>query len=749
MAMPIQVQVKVWMFVGFVSSVVGLLCYALSSSFNKLFGEWNFFKIFLYVIISFTIFFMTLVAKVWQPSMSILFKTHMAILLLLATSVYSVFFDKAVNQKPDVYILISCAAFAVMSLSLSKQTQFGCEVDLQNFFLGCLIVLLMKRSMWLFFVGAGFSYSLIIISSWTDITPQIEDFEVNVIEVDSHHLVIEVDSLRHQVPAKMHGSLDKNCEEIKSLLRMESKEVQKIGIWGMGGMGKTTMAKTVFDELSSQFDCICFLANVREDSSRYGLNYVRKRLFSELLGIDVDIDAPRVPSNAMRMLVNKKVLIVLDDVSSSEHVEKLIGVGHDWLGAGSIVILTSRDRHALLSARVNVFYEVQPMNFQDSLELFSIYAFNQTHPETEYEELSKTAVGYANGMPLALVVLGSSLHSKTKSGWESILKRLTMIPEPNIQEVMILSFDELADAEREIFLDIACFFEGRHIDQVSRVLDACGFFADIGIKILLDKALITIDSYGCIKMHGLLRKMGCDIVYHESIKNPGERSRLWNSQDIMDVLTSNRGTDAVESMFLDMTQIPNLHLSSYAFKKMPNLRLLAFDSSNSSVIKNPVSIPEGLELPANLRYLQWDGYRLKSLPSIRWEKLVDLSMPHSNLQKLWDGVQNMPMLKRIYLPFSTLLIECPDFSGSPNLESISFRGCENLGQLHPSTFTLQKLKELDVSECTLLTSLCSKTCSPSLQRLYAVGCTNLQECSITTPGDQCKTHLHMNSELRE
>ncbi|KAF1872981.1 hypothetical protein Lal_00016093 [Lupinus albus] len=707
MAVPIQIELNVWIFVGFVSSIVGLLCYAFSSSFNHLFGEWNLFKIFLYVIFSFIVFFMTLVTKVWQRSNSILFKTHMAILLLLATSVYSVFYDKAVNQKPDAYILISCAAFAVMSLCLSKQTQFGC-----------------------------FSYSLIIISSWTDITPQSENFELQ------DHLVIEMDSLRHRVP-EMHGSLDKNCEEIKSLLRMESKEVQKLGIWGMGGIGKTTIANAVFDELLSQFDRICFLENVHDDLDRHGLNYVCSRLFSELLGRDVDIDidaSELVPSNVMSILGNTKILIVLDDVYSSELVEKLIGGRHDWLGAGSIVILTSRDRYVLTRARVDVIYEVKPMSFEDSLELFSLYAFNQTHPETEYEELSKTAVGYAKGIPLVLKVLGSSLHFKTKSGWES---RLRMITNAEIQNVFKLIFNQLADAEREIFLDIACFFEGCDRDQVSRVLDACGFFADIGIKILLDKALITIDSHNCIKMHDFLQEMGRDIVYRESMDNPGRRSRLWNSQDVMDVLTSNKGTDAVESMFLDMTQIPNLHLSSYAFKKMSRLRLLAFDSINNLMIKNPVSIPDGLELPHNLRYLHWDEYPLNSLPSIRWENLVDLSMPHSNLKKLWDGAQNMPMLKKIYLPFSKLLIECPDLSGSPNLESISLLGCESLGQLHPSIFTLQKLEELIVSGCTSLSSICSKTCSPSLQRLHAVGCTNLLECSITTLGDQCKPHLYM------
>ncbi|KAK7276067.1 hypothetical protein RIF29_17199 [Crotalaria pallida] len=118
--MPVSIQIQrwlmqrgVWRFVGFVSAAVGLLSYALSSSFNHLFGEWNFSKIFLYFALSFIICFMTLFAKVWQFSTSVLFKAHMSVLILMATSVYSFFYDKAVNGKPDAYILISCFAFAV------------------------------------------------------------------------------------------------------------------------------------------------------------------------------------------------------------------------------------------------------------------------------------------------------------------------------------------------------------------------------------------------------------------------------------------------------------------------------------------------------------------------------------------------------------------------------------------------------------------------------------------------------------
>ncbi|RHN67639.1 putative exocyst complex component Exo70, cullin repeat-like-containing domain-containing protein [Medicago truncatula] len=174
--MPILIQIlrwlmqeKVWRFVGFASAIVGLVCYALSSSFNYLFGEWNLSKIILYSVISFIICLMILYPKVWQSSRGLKFKAHTAFFVLTLTSVYSFIYDKVVNEKPDAYSLISCAAFAIMSLSLSRQTerqtQCGFEVDLLYFFLGCLIVQLMKVKLQLAVVGVGFSYFVIIFRS--------------------------------------------------------------------------------------------------------------------------------------------------------------------------------------------------------------------------------------------------------------------------------------------------------------------------------------------------------------------------------------------------------------------------------------------------------------------------------------------------------------------------------------------------------------------------------------------------------
>ncbi|KAG4382958.1 hypothetical protein AAZX31_14G184800 [Glycine max] len=181
----------VWRYVGFVSTILGLLCYGLSSSFNSLFGEWSLLKIFLYSVFSLFICLWSLFPKVWQYSTSLRLKAHLAFLVLTITSVYSYFADKVVNRKPDAYSLISSAAFAIVSLSLSRQTECGFEVDFLYFFLGCLIVQLLKIKLALVIVGVGFSYALIILRSSLYTTPY-----QNLGVQDEHSVVIDVNSLR-------------------------------------------------------------------------------------------------------------------------------------------------------------------------------------------------------------------------------------------------------------------------------------------------------------------------------------------------------------------------------------------------------------------------------------------------------------------------------------------------------------------------------------------------------------------------
>ncbi|MCI38134.1 TIR-NBS-LRR resistance protein, partial [Trifolium medium] len=102
-----------------------------------------------------------------------------------------------------------------------------------------------------------------------------------------------------------------------------------------------------------------------------------------------------------------KAFIVIDDVRTSELLQNLIGVGHGWLGAGSTVIVTTRDKHVLLIGGIDKIHQVKKMNFKNSLQLFRLNSFDKVFPKEGYVQLSKRAIDYAGGNPLALKVLGS------------------------------------------------------------------------------------------------------------------------------------------------------------------------------------------------------------------------------------------------------------------------------------------------------------------------------------------------------
>ena len=145
---------------------------------------------------------------------------------------------------------------------------------------------------------------------------------------------------------------------------------------------------------------------------------------------------------------------------------------------------------------------------------------------------------FAQGLPLALKVLGSFLFSMTKEEWRNKLDKLKSTPDMKIYEVLKISYNGLDDKEKNIFLDIVCFFKGEDKEYVVEILDGCGFFSLSGIRALIDKSLITISS-NKLMMHDLIQEMGREIVRQQSLEEPSKRSRLWFHEDIYDVLKKN------------------------------------------------------------------------------------------------------------------------------------------------------------------------------------------------------------------
>ena len=300
--------------------------------------------------------------------------------------------------------------------------------------------------------------------------------------------------------------MELHLKQLKSLIKTELDDVHMVGIYGIGGIGKTTIAMAFYNDVSSRFDGSSFLRGVGE-KSKGGLLELQKKLLEDILKCQSPkfSDTSKGINVIKERLRMKRVLIVLDDVDELEQLENLAGK-NGWYGAKSTIIITTKDTSLLSQHGVNQFYEVKELNREEAIELFNWWAFKQNipKPKEDFAILSHRVVEYAKGLPIALKVLGGFLFGKKIDEWKSALHKLEKIPHMKVQNVLKVSYERLDDIEKEIFLDIACFFKGEDKDFVSRIL---GRYAEIGIKVLHERCLITI-SENKLDMHDLLQQMG-------------------------------------------------------------------------------------------------------------------------------------------------------------------------------------------------------------------------------------------------
>ncbi|CAL9020239.1 unnamed protein product, partial [Prunus brigantina] len=479
------------------------------------------------------------------------------------------------------------------------------------------------------------------------------------------------------------------------LLLAPTDDVRFIGIWGMGGIGKTTIAKLVYESISINFEVSCFLANVREVSEHGNVvNLQRQLLFPILKEQFTQVwDEQWGTYFIKNCLSNKKVLLILDDVSESSQLEKLAGE-KDWFGKGSIIIITTRDERLLVKHDMQVSYKVEGLSDDDALELFSRNAFKTNEPDEGFLELSKGFVNYARGLPLALKLLGCLMYKRDEDEWESELDKLRKIPKSEIIDLLKTSYDGLDEMNKDVFLDVVFFHKGMFKEHVIEMLDSCGLCGRIGINALVQKSLLTI-SNGNVEMHDLIQEMALEIVHRECLEEPGRRTRLCNYDDISHVFIENTATDKIRGISLRRATVEKTNWNCESFSKMLNLKFLKF---NNVIISSCPRI-----LPNSLRIIKWSRYPFKFLPSSFQPKfLFALEMPDSKLVRLWDGRKDLPNLKYMYLNSSKRLTTTPDFSGMPNLEVLNFQCCVNLVAIHPSVSDLKCLTSLYLDFCRKL-----------------------------------------------
>ncbi|XP_010255124.1 PREDICTED: probable disease resistance protein At4g33300 [Nelumbo nucifera] len=515
-------------------------------------------------------------------------------------------------------------------------------------------------------------------------------------------------------------------------------DLRVVEIWGMGGSGKTTLAREICndEQVRSHFNNMIFLTV----SQSPNLEQLKQKLWKGITGNHTfgsgvpDVPIPQVKAQ-YNWIVTGRSLVVLDDVWCPHVLEQLVHLVSRIPGCKILVV--SRFK---FTSGIDRIYELELLKEDEAMSLFCYSAFGQKGiPFAVNEKLVEQIVKECKGLPLALKVIGASLRDQPEMYWKSVKNRLSRSEsicesyEMKLLERMAISIEYLPGKVRECFLDLGCFPEDKKIplDILINIWveihdldeeEAFAILTELSNKNLLTlvKDARTGDiSSSCeisITQHDVLRDLALHLSKKGVLESLNKRKRLIMPRR-EDRLPKEwrRGVDQPFDAQIVSIHTGEMKELDWFHMDFPKAEVLILNFSAKEYF-----LPPFIERMPELRALVLINY--DTVNAVLHNSSILSSL--ENLQSLWLEKVTVPQLNKIAYPLR-------------NLHKISLVLCkvnEGLDGVDlPSVFP--RLSELTMDHCIDLIELPSSLCNVySLKSLSITNCHSLQELPLGLGG---------------
>ncbi|XP_006664153.3 putative disease resistance protein At5g47280 [Oryza brachyantha] len=535
-------------------------------------------------------------------------------------------------------------------------------------------------------------------------------------------------------------------EKVKEMVMSGGGGWEAVGICGMGGSGKTTLAMEIFKDhkVRGYFNDRVFFETVSQSAN---LDTIKMKLWEQISGNLVLGAYNQIPEWQLKLGPRDRgpVLVILDDVWSLSQLEELI-----FKFPGCKTLVVSRFKFPSLVTRT---YDMELLDEEAAFSVFCRAAFDQeTVPQTADKKLVRQVAAECRGLPLALKVIGASLRDQPPKIWLSAKNRLSRgeaisdCHETKLMERMAASIECLSEKVRECFLDLGCFPEDKKIplDVLINIWmeihdldepDAFAILVELSNKNLLtlvndaqNKAGDLYSSYHdfSVTQHDVLRDLALHMSGRDALNNRRQLVMPRREESLPKDWQRNKGIPFE-------AQIVSIHTgemkeSDWFQMSFPKAEVLILNFASTVYY-----LPPFIATMQNLKALVLINYGTVSATLDNLSAFTTLN----DLRSLWLEKITLPPLPKTTIPLKNLrkisLVLCEltnSLRGSkmdlsmtfPRLSNLTIDHCVDLKELPSSVCEITSLESISISNCHDLTELpheLGKLHCLSILRVYA------------------------------